>query len=329
MEVLLLTGKEVKELLTIDEALEAVESAFREKGLGTVQMPPKLYLYYRKYNGDLRVMPSYFETMDVSGVKVVNVHLQNPSKYGLPTIMATIILIDVKTGAPLSIMDGTWITAMRTGAGSGVATKYLARKDSKALALVGGGVQARTQLMAIAEILKLEEVRVWSRTAETRKKFIDEFRGKYRLRFIECESVEKCVKGADIISTTTPVTSPIVKGEWIEPGVHINAVGADAPGKEELDPSILKRAKIVVDDWAQASHSGEVNVPLRNGVITERDVYGEIGEIVAGKKEGRVSDSEITIFDSTGLSIQDVLTSQRVYEKARKKNVGKWINLLE
>lgn len=325
LKVLLLSDNDVRSL-TMDEAMEAVEEAFKEKGLGRVQMPPKPYLYYKKYGGDLRVMPSYLEELEISGVKVVNAHPNNPSKYNLPSVMAVVVLVDPKNGSPISIMNGTHLTAMRTGAASGIATKYLARRESKVLALIGAGVQARTQLMAISKVLDLEEVRVCDKSAETQKKFIEESKGKYPFKFVGCEN-EDCVIGADVISTTTPSRTPIVKNDWIEPGVHINAMGADAPGKEELDPLILKRAKIVVDDWDQALHSGEVNVPLTKGIITEKDIYGELGEIIVGKKLGRSTSDEITIFDSTGLSIQDVATATKVFEKAKARKLGKWITL--
>lgn len=325
LEVLFLSDNDVRSL-TMDEAMEAVEEAFKEKGLGRAQMPPKPYLYYKKYGGDLRVMPSYLEELDISGVKVVNAHPNNPKNYNLPSVMAVVVLVDPKNGSPISIMNGTHLTAMRTGAASGVATKYLARKESKILALIGAGVQARTQLMAVSKVLDLEEVRVCDRSAETQKKFIEESKEKYPFKFVGCKN-EDCVIGTDVISTTTPSTTPIVKDEWIAPGMHINAMGADAPGKEELDPFTLKRAKIVVDDWDQALHSGEVNVPLTKGIITKKEIYGEIGEIIVGKKSGRVASDEITIFDSTGLSIQDVATATRVFEKAKARKLGKWITL--
>ena len=325
LEVLLLGDNDVRSL-TIDEAIEAVEAAFKEKELGRAQMPPKTYLFYKKYEGDLRVMPSYLEELDISGVKVVNVHPNNPRKYNLPSVMAIVVLVDPKNGNPISIMNGAYLTAMRTGAASGIATKYLARRESKILALIGAGVQARTQLMAIAEVLDLEEVRVCDKSAEAQKKFIEKSREMYPFKFVGCKS-ENCVVGADVISTTTPSTTPILKNDWIEPGMHINAIGADAPGKEELDPLILKRAKIVVDDWAQALHSGEVNVPLTKGIITEKDIFGELGEIIAGKKPRRVTNDEITIFDSTGLSIQDVTIATKIFKKAKARKLGKWIIL--
>ena len=326
MKTLILTEKDIKELLTIDEVTEAVESAFKAKGLGHAQMPAKIYIFYSKYKGDLRAMPSYLEELDVSAVKIVNSHPENPTKYGLPTVMAVIILVNPKNGAPMAIMGGTWATDMRTGAAGGVATKYLAKKDSRIVGLVGAGAQARTQLMGLISLYeKLEEVRVWSRTEKTRDAYVAEMKSVYGkvARIIPVENARDAVEGADIVVTTTPSREPIVSNDWVEPGMHFNCIGADAPGKQELDPAILKRAKIVVDDWEQASHSGEINVPLSKGIITKQNVWGAICEIVAGLKPGRTSADEITVFTSTGLAIQDAVTANLAYKKALAKRFGK------
>jgi len=331
MQTLLLSDDEVKSLLSMNEVIEAVESAFKEKGLGRVQMPAKIYLFYKKYNGDLRAMPSYLEELDISAVKIVNVHPDNRTKYGLPTVMATIVLVDPKSGAPIAIMGGTTITAMRTGASGAVAAKYLARKNSKVVGLVGAGVQARTQLIGLLTLYgKLEEVRVCDKVEEARDKFIAEMEPKYgRLcSLIPVGSVKEAVEGADIVVTATPSRQPIVKNEWVSAGMHLNCIGADAPGKEELEPEILKRAKIIVDDIEQAVHSGEINVPISKGILTEHDIWAEIGEVVAKIKPGRESEEEITIFTSTGLAIQDAVTAHLAYKKALEKGIGKTIEIV-
>lgn len=331
MKTLLLTEENIKQLLTMDEVMEAVESAFKEKGIGHVQMPAKLYLFYKKHNGDLRAMPSYLEELDISAVKVVNVHPENRVKYDLPTVMATIVLIDPKNGAPLAIMGGTRITDMRTGAAGGIAAKHLARKNSKVVGLVGAGAQSKTQLLALLSLYgKLEEVRVWSRTEKTRDQFVAEMesiRGG-STEIVSVSNVKAAAEDVDVIVTTTPSRKPIVSGNWIAPGTHINCIGADAPGKEELEPSILTKAKIVVDDWDQASHSGEINVPLAKGIITKKDIWGEIGEIVAGLKPGRISSDEITVFTSTGLAIQDAVAAELAYKKALAKEIGNFIEII-
>ena len=328
LKVLLLTEKDIHQLLYMDEVMEAVELAFKEKGLNRVQLPPKQYLFYEKYNGDLRIMPSYLEESNISAVKIVNAHPNNPAKYNLPAVMATIILVDPKSNEPLAIVGGTWITAMRTGAAGGVAAKYLARADSKVIGIVGAGVQARTQLMALKEVLKeIEEVRVTDKIRASREKYAEEMSEKLGLNVGAVSNAKDTVRGADVVVTVTPARKPIVKSWCIGLGTHINAIGADAPGKEELDPELLKRAKIVIDDWEQASHSGEINVPLAERIITKENIWGEIGEIVAGLKPGRISSYEITVFDSTGLAIQDAVTADLAYKKALAKNVGVYMDV--
>jgi alanine dehydrogenase len=330
LKTLILTDDEAKKLLSMPEVVEAVESAFKQKGLGRVQMPAKIYLYYKKYNGDLRAMPTFLEDLDTSAVKIVNVHPDNRIKTDLPTVMAVIVLIDPATGAPIAIMGGTTITDMRTGAAGSVAAKYLSRNNSKTVGLVGAGAQARTQLMGLLEAYKkLEEVRVWSRTEKTKKNFVTETQPAYGnlIQVIPAANIRKAVEDADIVVTTTPSRKPLVTNDMISAGTHINCIGADAVGKEELDPNILKRAKIVVDDWKQASHSGEINVPLSRGIITKDNIWAEIGEIVAGLKPGRQSEDEITVFVSTGLAVQDAVTAKIAYSKALASKVGRLIKI--
>jgi alanine dehydrogenase len=328
LKVLLLSRKDVEGLISMRETIDAVEEAFRAKGLGKVQMPAKSYVYFKEHNGDFRVMPAYLEEMGAAGVKIVNAHPNNPKKYGLPTVMATILLLDPKTGAPLSIMDGTWITNMRTGAGGAVATKYLARKDSRVVAMVGAGVQARTQLLALHEVLDIEEVRVEDVSMEKAGKYAKEMGKKLGVETKVVRKTDAAVKGADVVVTTTPARGPILMNEWVSDGMHINAIGADAPGKQELDPDILLRAKVVVDDVEQAIHGGEVNVPLSTGVIARGNIYADLGEIITKKKPGRTSAGEITVFDSTGLAVQDIATDWVVYEKAKRMGAGREVELL-
>ena len=330
METLFLSDDEVRELISIREVIDVVEFAFREKGLGRVQMPPKIYLHFDKYNGDLRAMPSYLEEIDVSAVKIVNVHPENRVKYGLPTVMATIVLVDPRNGFPIAVMGGKTITDMRTGAAGGIAAKYLARRNSRIVGFIGAGAQARTQLAALLEVFgSFDEVRVWS-IDKTKRKFKEEMDAKYGhlCRIVAVESAEKAVRNADIVVTVTPSRKPLVMKEWISPGTHFNCIGADAPGKEEIDPMILREAKIVVDDWEQASHSGEINVPLSKGLISKENIWAELGEIVAGKKAGRTSDDEITVFVSTGLAIQDAVTANLVYKKALGNKAGRFIKMI-
>jgi alanine dehydrogenase len=325
MDVLWLDQSDVKNVIDMPLTLSAVENGFREHGLKKVQMPPKSYLYFEKHNGDLRTMPSFMEVKDIAGVKIVNVHPDNREK-GLPTVMAVIVLNSTETGAPLAIMDGTHVTDMRTGAAGGVAAKYLARKDSHVVGMVGTGGQARTQLLALSEVMDIEEVKITCRNTGHCDSFEKDMKKVVRCDFKRKQSI-KDVCDCDVLVTTTPVREPVVKAEWIHEGTHINAIGADAVGKQELESSIMKKARIIVDDIVQASHSGEVNVPLSQGVISESDIHAELGEIVAGVKKGRLSDDDITIFDSTGLAVQDLVTANMVYTKALELGIGKKVKL--
>ena len=326
MEVLWLTEEEVRSLLTIDDAIAAVHRAFLDHGMGKTQMPPKSYLYFSSHNGDLRTMPAYLEGQDLAGVKIVNVHPGN-QEMGLPSVMALLILNSPQTGEPLAVMGATYLTSMRTGAAGAVAARYLARKDSRVVGMIGAGAQARTQLSGLSSQFAIEEVRVFDSFADRARSFMEDVQGLMNCHCITVSGPKEACE-CDILVTTTPSRRPVISDEWIRPGTHINAIGADAPGKQELPSILLKRATVVVDDLAQAVHSGEVNVPLSEGSLRPEEIYGQIGEILAGKKPGRTSDEEITIFDSTGLGIQDVAAGHVVYEKALKTGVGKRLKLL-
>jgi alanine dehydrogenase len=309
MPTLFLGKNEILPLLDMKEIIPAVENAFLQWAVGKAQMPPKSYLTVEQ--GDFRAMPA--SLTGAAGMKWVNVHPANPS-INLPTVMAVIIYNDPETGYPLAVMDGTDITAYRTGAAAAVASKYLARKNPRTLGLVGAGRQAYTQLMAHAAIYNLDLIKVYDISEAAVDRLIHAF-PQYH---IESHALEDVV-ASDIVCTVTPAHQPVVKHEWVKPGVHINAIGADAHGKEELDPEILNEAVIFVDDLRQASTSGEVNVPLSKGLLDPNRIRGSLGDLVAGIKAGRSSDKEVTVFDATGLAIEDIACARLIYEKARYK----------
>lgn len=325
-KTLILSSTNIKSVINMKDALRAVEKAFLFYGRDLVQMPAKIYLHLDKYNGDFRAMPAYIKGMEACGLKWVNVHPKN-SRFNLPAVMAVIILNNPKDGFPLCIMDGTLITNFRTGAAGAVAAKYLARKNSEIVGLIGCGVQAKTQIMALKELFKIRSVNVWGSKIAYAKKFLKDTA--YLGINMEIKSkIYECVRNADIIVTTTPSRKPLVKYEWIKPGAHVNAIGADARGKEELDPELLKKAKIIIDDWQQASHSGEINVPLSKRIIRKINIYATLGEVVSGYKKGRIDSKEITIFDSTGLAIQDIAVADLVYHRAMKYKIGRQLNVI-
>ncbi len=321
MKTLILTENDVKRVLTMRETMEVVERAFELHAKGMTQMPPKVYLTFEK--GDLRAMPAYLDGK--AGVKWVNSHPENPRR-GLPTVMAVLIYNDPETGFPLAVMDGTHITNFRTGAAGGIAAKYLARKDSRIFGFVGCGRQAYTQFLALREVFNIELVKAYDvveRNAERFAKFCEGFGVSAEV----CDAKNAC--DCDVLTTTTPSRKPVVKSEWIRSGTHINAIGADAPGKQELEEEILLRAKIVVDDLEQAMHGGEINVAVSKGILRREDIYATLGEVVAGMKRGREDEDEITVFDSTGLAIQDIAVAGLVFRRAKEMDVGLEIKLFD
>ena len=306
----LVNRSRVRHVLTMDRALPAVEAAFEAYGRDEVQMPPKSYLYFDQ--GDLRCMPCYLPEAGLATVKNVNVH---PHNEDLPTVMATVTVFDPDTGFPLAIMDGTHLTAMRTGAAGGIAAKYCARPDSAVAAFIGAGEQASTQLEALMLVLgSLERVLAYDLDEDKAEEFARKAEQEYSVSARAC-GVEEAVREADVITTVTPSRQPVVQREWVGPGTHVNAIGADAPGKQELESALVNDARVVIDSWDQASHSGEINVPLAEGVIGREDIYADIGEVVVGQKTGREGDEQITVFDSTGLAIQDAACAAEIYRR--------------
>jgi len=318
MKTLILTSGDVEKILTPAVANDTVEKAFRAHGLGQTSMPPKSYLYFPK--GDLRSMPAYLhgEGFAVAGIKCVTVHPEN-AVYHLPTVMAVVLLNDPENGFPLAVLDGTYLTCVRTGASGAIAAKYLSRENAEVAGFVGCGAQARAQLACLLNVRRIRKIKVWQYAGD--KACAQTFRrwakAIYQMETVLAEEIDRVTLNADIVVTTTPSRAPLVNR--VSPGTHINAIGADAAGKQEIGSAIIKRARIVVDSWVQASHSGEINVPLSRKVISQKNVSAELGDIVAGKKRGRKSDEEITLFDSTGLAIQDISCAAVVYHALKNR----------
>ena len=319
MPTLILSKNEVVKLIDIGEVITSVETAFKEWTEGKGNMPPKLYLTVK--NGDFRAMPASLP--GAAGVKWVSVHTDNPMK-GLPTVMAVLIYNDPDTGYPLAIMDATIATAFRTAATSTIASKYLAREDSETLGIVGAGYQGYHHILAHEQLFKFKEILVADISPKAIARLIESLPNLP----LKAHSLEETVK-ADIVCTLTPAHQPVVLKKWLIPGTHINAVGADAEGKEELEPSILNDAMVVVDDLRQASHAGEINVPIARGIFKKEQIYATLGEVITGRKKGRTDDKTITVFDSTGLAIEDIAVARLLYVKAQKSGAGLSINLVD
>ena len=318
MLTLLLDRNAVNNLMNMPDVIDVVENAFKIWGEGKGNMPPKAYLLVD--NGDFRAMPAALP--GCAGVKWVNSHFQNRSR-NLPSVMAVIIYNDPQTGYPLAIMDATNITAYRTGAAAAIASKYLARQDSHTIGIIGAGSQACTQILAHIELFELNSINVFDISEDAVEKLIQSFP---ELPIKSCPIREAVL--SDIVCTLTPSRKPIIKREWMHSGTHINAIGADAAGKEELDPLILKESVVVVDDERQASTGGEINVPVRQGIYTLDEVYGTLAELVTGKKKGRTDDEAITVFDSTGIAIEDIAVARLLVEKAQQAGGYPSVNLV-
>ncbi len=318
MSTLLLDKQSVNSLFKMKEVLTTVEQAFRTWGEGKGNMPPKAYLTVE--NGDFRAMPA--SLTGHAGMKWVNAHPNNKSR-NLPSVMAVLIYNDPETGYPLAIMDATNITAYRTGAAAAIASKYLARPESRSLGIIGAGTQAHTQIIAHMELFNLNSINTFDISPDSVKKLasdLPEFP-------VELCTIEEAA-ASDILCTLTPSRKPVVMNEWISAGTHINAVGADAAGKEELEPEILIRAMVIVDDIKQAAASGEINVPVHKGIYSINDIHGTLADLVLGKIPGRTDSEAITVFDSTGIAIEDIAVAGLIYEKARQSGDYPTIDLV-
>jgi ornithine cyclodeaminase/alanine dehydrogenase len=273
-------------------------------------------------------MPAYLQEMGALACKVVTVYKNNPKRFNMPVIFGKVLLQDPDTGDVICIMDGGYLTAVRTGAGSGVATKYLARTDAgQVVGIYGAGVQARTQLWAVAEARDLSKALVYDVSDEAVDGFIAGMGEKLRKPIVKAASPDDLLE-ADIICAATSSPTPLFDGSKVREGTHINGIGSHTPNARELDTEIIKRSKLVGDSReACFSEAGDIMIPLQEGAIGESHFFAELGEVVIGRKEGRVNDSEITLFKSNGLAIQDAATAKLVYDKAVEAGIGTEIDI--
>ena len=326
----ILSRADVQRALTMKDAIAIVRDAFAQLSTNQATVPLRVPVPIAKHDGVTLFMPAHLHASDALAVKIVSVHNQNPAK-GLPLIHALVVVIDAATGKPLAAMDGGYLTALRTGAGSGVATDLLARRDARAAAIFGAGAQGRTQLLAIAAVRNLERAWVYDASASQVEKFIAEMRGKQNVPsdLRAAASPAEAVRDADIICTATTSSKPVFNGSDLKPGVHVNAVGAYTPQMQEVDETTLKRAsKIVIDQRAAAlAEAGDLIIALKSGAIKETDIYAEIGEIAAGVKRGRERDDEITYYKSVGNAVQDASVARAIYDAAVRENLGTEVEL--
>lgn len=318
---LILSRKDVEKVLKMNDCINVVENAFLELANGTAVLPLRINI--TPHEGLALYMPAYLKEMGALACKVVTVYKNNPSKYQIPTTIGKVLLQDPNTGDVICIMDGGYLTAVRTGAASGVATKYLAQeKDNMSCGIFGAGVQAKMQLWAISEVRNINQVYVYDQSREAAESFANEMFNKLGIKINVAESADDLLK-CEIICTATSSPTPIFDGASVLPGTHINGIGSHTPNARELDSNIIIKSKFIGDSKeACLKEAGDIIIPISNGEITEDHFYGELGEIINGSKQGRIKNEEITIFKSNGLAIQDVATAKLVYDKAISLGIG-------
>ncbi len=319
---LLLDETAVASLLRIEELVDLMERTLADFSSGRAQQPVRTVLTFPEHDSVLAVMPGHLSASGALGVKVVSLAPRNVAR-GMPTHLATILLIDPKTGVLLAVMDGRLVTEMRTAAVSAAAARVLARPGAAILAILGSGVQARSHLEAMRVVRPVARVRVWSPTATHRETFAREQSARWGLAVEPCLTAEAAVRGADLVVTATSSRAAILEGRWLAPGAHVTGVGACRPDWRELDGEAVRRARVYVDSTAAARvEAGDLIQAEKEGAIGPDHVRGEIGAVFAGALAGRAAADEITLFKSLGLAVEDAATAQHVYQRAREKGVG-------
>lgn len=317
-ELLVLSRADVESLLTMEDSINAMEQVFAASSNNLADSVGVMHIDAAKFRGGWAVKPGYLADKGYVAVKLVGVYPGNAAK-GIPSILGAILLSDASNGSPLAVLDGGYITGVRTGATGAVAAKHLARKDSKAVGIVGAGTQGRMQALGLKNVVTLAEVRAYDVDQGALLRYSQEMGPKLGVKVTAVNSPEAAVRGADIVVTVTPSRKPYLKNEWIAKGTHINAFGADSHGKQELEQQVYKKSKLFVD---------KLEVSLEKGLYKKGDIYGELGDVITGKRKGRENPAEVTIFDSTGLGIQDAAAASIVYEKAKKQGTGTWAKFI-
>jgi len=322
-QMLVISEEEINSNISLNDVINVVEEAFKAHALGKTILPPK-YHYFMPW-GILGLIPAYVETMDALAIKIAQGRKENPEK-GLPTGIYQIILFEPETARPLAFMDGSLATALRTAAAAAVGAKYMARSDSKRLGIIGTGIVGKTSVKMMDQLFELEEVYAADISESSKEEFVQELKDLYPFKIAKV-SFEEATCNSDILVTATPSREPLIKRAWIPKGLHISAIGADNPGKQELDPAILKDAEIVCDSIGQCLEFGELNVPYSNSLFGEENIIGEIGELVSGRKRVRTNRHAITVFDSTGMGIQDAAIARLIYDVALEKGFGRSVEI--
>ena len=322
MQIRILSADAVRACVDMPAAIDAMREAFAALSAQEATVPMRLVL--ETEHGVSLFMPAHLRESGNAGAKVVSVNPGNAVR-GLPAIHAVVLVLDVLTGRPTALMDGTWLTALRTGAVGGLAADLLARSDAKTVALFGAGVQARTQLEAVRCVREITEVRVVSRSGASAARLAGEVVG---VRAVRVDDAHEAIEGADIIIAATSSSTPVFDGARVEPGTHVTGVGSYTLDMREVDTALVQRARIIVDQReAVMEEAGDIVGPIRDGVVDETVIIAEIGEVVLGRVPGRTADSEITFFKSVGNAVQDVAVAARVLAAAESEGHGLVVDL--
>ena len=324
MSILVLTEQEIRQTVTMPEAMEAMEEAFAALARGEARLPEVIGLEIPEVNGEIHVKGAHMQGDPYAVFKIATGFWENPAK-GLPVGSGLMMALDAATGFPaVLLLDNGYLTDLRTGAAGGVAANYLANPVLDKVTVIGSGIQARFQLRALAVVRQLAgRVAVWSRNREHADAYAREMAAELDVDVTVAPNIEAALRNTDLVITTTPSRKPLVRAEWLRRGVHINAVGSDAPDKQELDVNVLAQADIIIADrLSQCLRLGEIHHAVEAGVISADDVAGELGDLIIGRVSGRTDESQITICDLTGVGVQDAAIASLVLEKARALGLG-------
>jgi len=325
MKTLIIGHDDVSKLLSMSECIEVMEQTFKTLALGDALQLQRQAIWLPDKKGVLGLMPAYLSSPRAVGSKIVTVFPGNQNtRY--ESHQGAVLLFDCDNGKLLALIDASSITAIRTAAVSAAATKLLSREDAADLSILGSGTQAMMHLEAMAAVRPIETIRVWSRNADHAKRFTERQSSRQHLRIEPAPSVQEAVVGSHIVCTTTGSTSPILLGKWLEPGMHVNAVGASTPPFRELDSAAVAKSRVFVDRRESAMNEAEdIRAPRREGIIGDDHIRGELGELLLGKIQGRLARGEITLFKSVGLAVEDLAAAIYIYRKAEASKAGTWV----
>jgi alanine dehydrogenase len=325
MKIKILSRDEVAQAVSMAEAIETVKRAFIQFSAGKAEMPLRTHVPVKNQKAVTLIMPAYLAESGALGAKIVSVFPNNKRKK-LPTIHALVVVVDAKTGRPLAVMDGTYLTALRTGAASGLASDLLARKDACTAAIFGAGTQSRTQLEAICTVRNIEKVCVYDIVPKMARDYAKEMKtygSPVQADIFVAKSPKQAVQEADIICTATTSFKPVFNDSDLKSGVHINGVGSYTPEMHEIPARTVIRSKVVVDSrQACLAEAGDLIISISGGIISDKHIHGEIGEVAAGKILGRESEGELTFFKSVGLAVQDVAVAELILRRAEELDLG-------